>query len=137
MKRILLLSVVLLAGCRVGLVQGSDRPDDVALLGPPPPPDFGCDRGIRREVDTDNDKKPDLVVWEADGREICRGQDTDRDLRVDQWQKVQNGKVVEMAEDTDKNGTLDVRRKDTDGDGTLDQVTPIQLTIPQGPPGAK
>ena len=109
-------------------MQGSDRPDDNALLGPPPPHDFECTRGKERRIDTDNDKRHDTIVWEVGGQVICRGEDRDKDQRVDRWQKLVDGKVVEEVEDTDRNGSLDVRRKDTDGDGTLDQVTPI------GPP---
>ncbi len=120
--------IALLGACRAGIVQGVDRPDDVALLGPPPPAEFGCTRGTRRTLDRDNDKKPDVIVWEVGGQAICRGEDNDRDLKVDKWQKLVDGKVVEEHEDTDRNGTLDTRRRDTDGNGTLDETTTI------GPP---
>jgi hypothetical protein len=121
-------ALALLTACRVGVVQGADRPDDQGLLGPAPPADFECTRGTQRHLDTDNDKHADTIVWEVDGHVVCRGEDTDRDRHVDRWQKVVAGRVVEEVEDVDRNGTLDTRRKDTDGDGSLDQVTPI------GPP---
>jgi hypothetical protein len=122
--------VVFVAGCRVGLAQGPERPDDVALLGPPPPTDFGCERGGRRSMDTDGDKKHDTILHELNGEAICRGEDTDRDGKIDRWSKYEHGKIVAQAEDTNKDGTLDVMKRDTDGDGTLDSVAPFSPTMP-------
>ena len=127
------IAFVLLAGCRVGLAQGPEREDDTALLGPPPPAEFGCERGGSRHLDTDGDKKHDTIVHELDGTAICRGEDTDRDGKVDRWSKYEKGKVVAQAEDTNKDGTLDMMHKDTDGDGTLDHHAPFSPAMPKAP----
>jgi hypothetical protein len=121
---------LVLVGCRVGLAQGPERPDDQALLGPPPPTEFGCERGGQRLVDSDGDKKNDTILHELDGTTICRGEDTNRDGKIDRWSKYEHGKLVAQAEDTNHDGTLDVMKKDTDGDGTLDHVAPFSPTMP-------
>ncbi len=121
---------VLLASCRAGLAQGPEREDDQALLGPPPPTDFGCERGGRRTVDTDGDKKQDTILHELDGTVVCRGEDTNKDGKVDRWSKYENGKIVAQAEDTNKDGTLDVVHHDTDGDGKFDKTVPFSPTMP-------
>ncbi len=101
-------SASLLMGCgAVGFYSGPDRPDNQDLLGPPPPPDFNCEQGSRSVTDSDNDKHPDGVVYLFGGTTLCRGDDTNRDGRVDRWQHYKDGKVVDEINDRNHDGVLD------------------------------
>jgi len=128
---VLVLALALAAACKPGLYAGQDRPDDERVLGPAAPTTFGCERGLRRVRDTDGDGKGDAVFHLLDGVEICRGEDTNRDGRVDRWQRLEGGRVVTEQRDVDFDGDLDVEAHDTDGDGSLDRVRPVD----DGDPG--
>ncbi len=101
--------------CNVGAYQGPDRPEDSEVRGPPPPADFHCDQGERRLEDTDHDGRPDRVVHVlGNGSVVCSTEDKNHDGKVDTWNRIVDGRVIERASDTDFDGTLDVRSR---GDG--------------------
>jgi hypothetical protein len=110
------------------LYQGPDRPDDEGVLGPAPPSDYNFGP-TRRELDTDGDRRRDRVEFVSDGGAVIGvGDDTNRDGKIDRYQKLVHGVVIEETRDTNFDGVMDLRSYDTDHDGKLDKD--IQLAAP-------
>ena len=110
------------------LYQGPDRPGDEAIEGPAPPSDYNFGP-TRREIDYDGDHVRDRVEFVAKGGKVIGvGDDTNHDGKIDRYQKIAHGMVLEETRDTDFDGILDLRSIDTNGDGKLDQE--IQLLRP-------
>ena len=116
-----------LSGCQFGVInQGTQPPVDEDIYGPlpAPPPDYDLDHKPSKLVDVNNDGRKDRVYYTSDGRALAHGIDTDGDGRIDVYQRVENGVVIEETRDKNKDGTLDERATDKDRDGTLETVTP-------------
>jgi hypothetical protein len=129
------LAAAAFAACNVGFYQGPDRPDDPNVVGPPPPADFHCERGVRRsERVGDGGRSARVVHVLGSGAVICSTEDRNGDGVIDTWNLLENGRVVQQATDTDFNGTLDVLARDTKGDGTLQVVAPLAPSPPLGQP---
>jgi hypothetical protein len=126
-----------------GLINQGDRaPGEDLGLRPPQAEAFEpCSHvGNRVErVDTNHDGKIDLVrIATPAGAEVCRGVDANLDGKIDTWDVVKDGRVVERAHDSDGNGKVDqhwvwpvaqrpgcgVMHPDLDGDGRPDPGTP-------------
>jgi hypothetical protein len=162
--------VVALAGCGVmtfRFIDQGDRPpgDDMGL--PPPPaeafePCSHVGNKVER-IDTNGDGKVDVLrVSTPGGREVCRGVDSNFDGKIDAWDLIDNGRVVQRAHDSDGNGKVDqhwtwpaaqrpgcgIMQPDLDGDGRPDPgtakydpcgllgasvVVPVAAPLPLGP----
>ena len=122
--------------CNIGFYQGPDRPGDPAIEGPPPPADFHCEQGERRTEDTDHDGHPDRVVHVlGTGAILCSTEDRNHDGKIDTWNRIENGQVVEQATDTAFDGTLDhrVRIGKPDAGSPLVLLPPITPLLPLRP----
>ena len=87
--------------CRIGVPHGgSGRPDDSAVAGPPPPTYYHCERGERAVK-----AKPHHVLFVLDRAPICDGIDTNEDGSVDEWDLLEDGKIVDR-EAVDREGHL-------------------------------
>ncbi len=125
-------AVVFAAGCAAStngviLYQGPDRPGDEAVEGPAPPSDYNFGP-MRRELDMDGDHRRDRIEYMSAGKVVGVGDDTNHDGKIDRYQRLLDGTVLEETRDTDFDGILDVRSIDTDRDGKLDKD--IQLAPP-------
>lgn len=134
--------LLLLAGCGAvtfGIINQGDHPpgDDLGL--PPPPAEAfePCSHVGNKvvRVDTNGDGKIDLLrILNPSGAEVCRGTDANLDGKIDTWDVIADGKVVERAHDSDGNGKVDqhwtwpvrlrpgcgIMTPDLDGDGRPD-----------------
>ena len=108
-------ALAVLVGCaseQTGMrveVMTVDRPGEGEGL--PPPPDYDqCTLGQATGIDTNGDHKPDLVEVMLKGREVCRGYDSDRDGKIDRWDKMDDqGRTVGTVKDTNADGKADER----------------------------
>jgi hypothetical protein len=96
----------------VGIIrQGDPLPGGDLGLAPPRAEAFeACSHpGNRVErVDANHDGKVDLVrISTVEGAEVCRGFDSDFDGKVDTWDVVRDGRVVERARDSNGDGRVD------------------------------
>ncbi len=94
---------------------------------------------MRRELDMDGDHRRDRIEFVSDGRVVGVGDDTNHDGKIDRYQKLVHGMVLEETRDTDFDGILDLRSIDTDNDGKLDKDIQLQAPLNGEPvaPGMK
>jgi len=122
-------AAAVVTACNFGFYQGQDRPEDPNVAGPPPPADFHCERGERRIEHAEKGGHGDRVVHVlGTGEVICSTEDRNGDGKIDTWDLVEHGRVVEQASDTDFNGTLDRRVRVAGSDGGA-----VELVAPLGP----
>lgn len=138
-----------LAGCgaTVHVVTQADRPGQD--LGLPPPSDFAtCNSATTYEhVDTDHNGHADAVRVMNGEIEVCRGTDTNQDGKIDTWDQYKDGKLEKRAHDSDGNGKVDqvmhwsnplrpecaILAADKDGDGKADVGPTVDLCAALGP----
>jgi hypothetical protein len=124
----------------VVLYQGPDRPGGEAEEGPAPPSDYNFGP-MRREIDMDGDHRRDRIEYVSAGKVVGVGDDTNHDGKIDRYQKLLDGTVIEETRDSDFDGILDVRSVDTDNDGKLDKdirlAPPLDGRVVPVPPAPK